>query len=160
MKKLPQKDKDKEGKYHALPAPLSRSTDLAKVSASVIKDHLKGQTIVVFVYSPMCGYCEAMRSEWDDAAKHMARNGIVVVDMDVRNTHDPNVPLARVAAEGLNGVPHLIAIRGNNIDTYQNERTSKMMQSWAKSIRDKKAPVPSAAPKKKPQKNLKKEHLG
>lgn len=131
-----------EGKYHALPVPLSNSTDLAKVSASVIKDHLKGQTIVVFVYSPMCGYCEAMRPEWNEAARQMSRNGIVVVDMDVRNTDNPNIPLARVAAQGMTGVPHLQAIHGNSIDTFNDERKAAAILNWVKAARDKKPAPP------------------
>ena len=114
----------------------------------MIRDHLKGKTIVVLVYSPMCGYCAAMRNEWTDAARKMAGEGMVVVDMDVRNTIDDSMPLPRIASEGMAGVPHLVAIRNNSRFTFDGERTSPAMLAWAKSVQKLKPVINASAPQK------------
>lgn len=114
--------------------PPTKPNDLKNANKMVISEHLKGKTIVIFVYSPMCGYCAAMRDEWNDAAQKMSKKGIVVVEMDVRNTDDVSLPLPYIAGKDMTGVPHLLGIQGKTILTHSGERTSPGIQKWAQDL--------------------------
>jgi thiol-disulfide isomerase/thioredoxin len=129
-----EQSKPKPNPVIVLPMPPKNPNALTNANNMVMNEHLKGKTIIVFVYSPMCGYCMAMREEWNDAAEKMAKKGIVVVEMDVGNTDDTRLPLARVLTQDLKGVPHIQGFHNKTNATYDGERTSKAITTWAQNI--------------------------
>jgi hypothetical protein len=85
---------------------------------------------IVRYHSPNCGHCIAMENEW----KTLARSGlfedknVAIVDVDVSVADKINHPSAKNALS--TGVPSIYFLKGNQMEEYKGDRSSKKMEEF------------------------------
>lgn len=87
--------------------------------------------LVAFV-APWCGHCQALKAEWDIAARTLAGSGVVIATVDATANED----LAR--RFGVQGYPTIKFFppgvankQDNQVEDYQFERTAAKIEQWA-----------------------------
>lgn len=100
-------------------------------SPSTLLEDVKNKKVIVLFYMPGCKHCDVLKPEWDKAA---AKQGDKMVAVDVSDTSNADVKTLTDKFQ-IKGYPTMLVLdNGNQVATYDGERTEEALVSYVQSM--------------------------
>ena len=95
-----------------------------------IKNVIPNNKVVMLLYAPWCGHCQAMEPEWEEVVKKAREVQDVegyISKINIDNVGELNLS----ALNNVQGVPSIVLLKnGNVVKTYEKERKAAAILKW------------------------------